>query len=478
VRIISRRRFVQTGAAGSLALAGLGRESQAQSAKPNIVFIMADDLGYADVSCYGQRDYTTPNIDRIANEGLKFMQAYANSAVCSATRTGLITGRYQYRLPVGLEEPVNDTTPKDVGLPPNHPTLPSLLKKIGYATTLVGKWHLGSLPNFSPLKSGYDHFFGIWGGSSDYFIHGPNSPTPLYEEEVPVERHGYMTNLLGDRAVQTIEGYARSKEPFLISLHFTAPHWPWEGPDDEAEAKRINGRLRHHDGGTQKTYAAMVQALDTNIGRVLQALDVHGLSNNTIVIFTSDNGGERFSKTWPFTGMKQELLEGGLRIPAIARWPGRIAAGSMSDQAMITMDWVPTLVTAAGTSMDSAYPPDGESLLPALTERATPHPRKFYWRYKAGSQRALRDGDLKYLRINGNEFLFDVVRDPRERANLKERDKDAFERLKKDWEVWNATMLEERPRPAQHGFPGNLVADHYGVTNPAPAAPAASAPTR
>ena len=136
---ISRRRFVQTSAAGSLALAGLGRESQAQAAKPNIVFIMADDLGYADVSCYGQRDYTTPNIDRIANEGLKFMQAYANSAVCSATRTGLITGRYQYRLPVGLEEPVNDTTPKDVGLPPNHPTLPSLLKKIGYATTLVGK---------------------------------------------------------------------------------------------------------------------------------------------------------------------------------------------------------------------------------------------------------------------------------------------------------------------------------------------------
>ena len=233
-RDLSRRRFVQATAAGSFALAGFGRASQAQAVRPNIIFIMADDLGYADVSCYGQRDYTTPNVDRLAIEGLKFTQAYANSAVCSATRTALATGRYQYRLPVGLEEPVNDTTPKDVGLPPSHPTLPSLLKKTGYATTLVGKWHLGFLPTFSPLKSGYDHFFGVWGGSADYFNHGPGSPTPLYEEEVPVERHGYMTNLLGDQAVQTIEANAKSKQPFLLSLHFTAPHWPWEGPHDEA----------------------------------------------------------------------------------------------------------------------------------------------------------------------------------------------------------------------------------------------------
>ena len=325
---------------------------------------MADDLGYADVSCCGQRDYTTPNVDRLAIEGLRFTQAYANSAVCSATRTALATGRYQYRLAVGLEEPVNPTTPKDVGLPPSHPTLPSLLKRAGYGTTLVGKWHLGFLPTFSPLKSGYDHFFGIWGGSSDYFNHGPGSPTPLYEQEVPVERHGYMTNLLGDRAVQTVEGYARSKEPFLLSLHFTAPHWPWEGPNDEAELKRIAGRIRHHDGGTQKTYATMVQSLDANIGRVLQTLDTHGLSANTIVIFTSDNGGERFSHVWPFSGMKTELLEGGLRIPAIVRWPGRIAAGSVSEQAMITMDWMPTLLAAAGSEMDPAYPPDGENLLP------------------------------------------------------------------------------------------------------------------
>jgi arylsulfatase A-like enzyme len=333
---------------------------------------------------------------------------------------------------------------------------------------------LGFLPDFSPIKSGYDHFYGIFGGAADYFNHGADASRSgaeaarLYEEEVPVERHGYMTNLLGDRAVQTIEGYAGSKQPFLLSLHFTAPHWPWEGPDDEAESKRIRN-IMHRDGGTQKTYGRMVQSLDANIGRVLQALDVHGLSENTIVVFTSDNGGERFSKTWPFTGMKQELLEGGLRVPAIARMPGHIAAGSVSDQAMITMDWAPTLLAIGGTRPDPAYPSDGEDLAPALTGAAA-HPRKFYWRYKAGSQRAIRDADWKYLRIAGNEFLFDVVQDPRERANLKERYSDVFDRLKGDWEAWNATMLEERPRPAAYAQPGNVMADHYGVVNP-PVAP-------
>jgi arylsulfatase A-like enzyme len=482
---LSRRRFVQTTAMSSLALAGIGfgRASRAQSPKPNMVFIMADDLGYADVSCYGQRDYTTPNVDRLAIEGLRFTQGYANSAVCSATRTALATGRYQYRLPVGLEEPINASSPRNIGLPPSHPTLPSLLKKAGYSTALVGKWHLGFLPDFSPLKSGYDQFFGIFGGAADYFNHGADAlrtgaeSSQLHEQEVPIERHGYMTNLLGDRAVQTVEGFAKSKEPFLLSLHFTAPHWPWEGPDDQAESKRIRN-IFHRDGGTQKTYAIMVQSLDVNIGRVLQALDASGLAGNTIVVFTSDNGGERFSKTWPFSGMKTELLEGGIRVPTIVRWPGRIAAGSVSEQVTITMDWVPTLLAAAGTTPDAAYPSDGEDLGPIMTGRAAPHSRRLYWRYKAGSQRAIRDGDWKYLRIAGNEFLFDVVKDPRERGNLKDRQKDVFDRLKTDWETWNDTMLPERPRPAAYSNPGNFLADHYGVINPAPAAPPGNAPTR
>jgi arylsulfatase A-like enzyme len=387
----------------------------------------------------------------------------------------LITGRYQMRLEVGLEEPINAATPKSVGLPPSHPTLPSLLKQAGYATSLVGKWHLGYLPDFGPLKSGYDRFFGIFGGAADYFNHGPDASrsgaeaSQLHEQEVPVERHGYMTNLLGDRAVETIDGYARSKEPFLLSLHFTAPHWPWEGPDDEAESKRIRN-VFHRDGGTRKTYMAMMQSLDGNIGRVLQALDVHGIFANTIVVFTSDNGGERFSDTWPFSGMKAELLEGGLRVPAIVRWPGRIPAGTVSDQVTITMDWLPTLMAAAGTQPDPAYPPDGDNLLPVVAGGASVRPRKLFWRFKAGGQRAARDGDWKYLQIAGNEFLFDVVKDPRERANLKDRHKDVFDRLKNDWMAWNNTMLAERPRPAAYSNPGNFLADHYGVINPAPVA--------
>ena len=184
---VSRRRFVQATAASSLALAGIGfgRTGLTQTVRPNIVFILADDLGYADVSCYGRRDYTTPNVDRLAIEGLRFTQAYSNSANCSPTRTGLITGRYQMRLQVGLEEPINAvTTPRSIGLPPSHPTLPSLLKKVGYRTSLVGKWHLGFLPDFSPLKSGYDQFFGIFSGAADYFNHGPNAAAgQLYEQE-------------------------------------------------------------------------------------------------------------------------------------------------------------------------------------------------------------------------------------------------------------------------------------------------------
>jgi arylsulfatase A-like enzyme len=174
--------------------------------------------------------------------------------------------------------------------------------------------------------------------------------------------------------------------------------------------------------------------------------------------------------------MKTELLEGGLRVPSIVRWPGRIAAGSISQQVMATMDWMPTLLAAAGTSPDSAYPSDGEDLGSILTARAAPHPRKLYWRYYAGSQRAIRDGNWKYLRIAGNEFLFDVVKDPRERANLKDREKAIFDRLKGDWEAWNATVLPERPRPMFYGNPGAGVADRYGVTNPPPPAPLVSQP--
>jgi arylsulfatase A-like enzyme len=430
---------------------------------PNIVFILADDLGYADLSCCGQPDFSTPNIDRIAERGVRFTQGYANSAVCSATRTALITGRYQYRLPLGLEEPLSMKT--DIGLPPTHPTLPSLLRRAGYATALIGKWHLGMPPLFGPLKSGYERFWGIRTGAADYYTHlSPRGQPDLWDGDETILQSGYLTDLFGDQAVAAVNDYTRSGRPFLLSLHFNAPHWPWEAPGDEAESRRLIGANLHHwDGGTQRTYARMVQAMDLQVGRVLQALDMTGAAANTIVIFTSDNGGERFSATWPFTGIKTELLEGGLRVPALVCWPERIAAGRTSEQVMITMDWFATLLAAAGTAPNPDYAPDGIDLLPVLTGSGQIQPRKLYWRYKTNAQRALREGDFKYLKIRGNTYLFNVVEDPRERANLKSRMPALFARLEQEWADWNESMLPEIPDSFGEIFTAAQLADHIGA---------------
>jgi arylsulfatase A-like enzyme len=460
---VTRRTLLRNMALGTVALAS-GVDNvfgQKVSGPPNIVFIVADDLGYADLSCYGRPDISTPNIDGMAVKGVRFLQAYANSAVCSATRTALITGRYQYRLPIGLEEPL---VGRDVGLPTDHPTLPSLLKKAGYSTTLVGKWHLGLLPKFGPLQSGYDHFYGFRGGTVDYYTHA-NQRADLWDDDVQVHQMGYLTDMLGSRAVDVVNGYAKLARPFLVSLHFNAPHWPWEAPGDEAESNRLRSAssLFDFDGGTQKTYQRMIQEMDLQIGRVLEALHANGLAENTIVIFTSDNGGERFADTWPFTGRKTELLEGGLRIPAIISWPARIPHGRTTDQVAISMDWMPTLLAAANVPSDPAFPPDGISLLPMLTQNEAAVERKLFWRYKANAQRAARDGDYKYLKILDNTFLFNVVEDPMERANLKVRRKDVYDRIVAEWHAWNATMLPEIDESSTDNFTGDKLADHIGT---------------
>ena len=441
---------------------------------PNIVFFLADDLGYADVACYGRPDIATPSINRIAADGVRFLQGYANSAVCSATRTALITGRYQYRLRVGLEEPIA-AADANVGLPPSHPTLPSLLKLVGYQTTLLGKWHLGPLPAFSPLKSGYDHFFGFRGGALDYFTHtGGGHKDDLWDGDVPVHEIGYLTDLIGNHAVDAVNAHAKSDRPFFLDVHFNAPHWPWEAIDDEAEAERLRkASLRHFDGGSQRTYQRMIERMDMQIGRVLAALDANGLTENTIVIFTSDNGGERFADTWPFTGRKTELLEGGLRVPVLMRWPVRLRAGLVTQQVCISMDWLPTLLAAAGAPADPAFPSDGIDLLPLLTPDATPAPRKLFWRYKANAQRAARDGDWKILKINDSTFLFNIVDDPMERANLRDRRRDIYDRMVAEWNSWDDGMLPEIKESYTEDFDAAELADHIG-TAPASGEPDAS----
>ena len=458
---MTRRRLVASAATAPL----LGAPALAQSPAPlpNIVFFLADDLGYADISCYGRPDISTPNIDRIAADGIRFLQAYANSAVCSATRTALITGRYQYRLRVGLEEPI--AGPLNVGLPPSHPTLPSLLKPHGYQTALLGKWHLGRLPDFNPLKSGYDHFFGFRGGALDYYTHtGPDHRDDLWDGDTPVHQVGYMTDLIGDRAVAAVNAFAQADQPFFLDVHFNAPHWPWEAVGDQAEAERLRkASLFDYDGGTQRTYQRMIQRMDLQIGRVLQALDENRLNAGTIVVFTSDNGGERFADTWPFTGRKTELLEGGLRIPAVLRWPAQVPPGSATQQVAISMDWLPTLLAAAGGAPDPAYPTDGMNLLPALTRNASPVQRKLFWRYKANAQRAARDGDWKILKIAEHTFLFNVADDPMERANLRDRHRDIYDRMISEWNEWDSAMLPEVRESFTDAFTAGQLADHIGA---------------
>lgn len=458
--MISRRKFFTVGGAAALS-ACLRARPGPESKRPNIVFILADDLGYADLSCYGRRDYETPEIDTLASQGARFLSAYASSPVCSPTRTALITGRYQYRLPLGLEEPLGA---RDIGLPPEHPTLPSLLRKQGYETALVGKWHMGGLPDYGPLKSGYDHFWGFRHGAIDYFSHVGPWGRDLWDQDVPVEEAGYLTDLLGARAVEMIEWFAASDRPFLLSLHFSAPHWPWQGAQDQAESARLKSlgsrALLHWDGGSMETYRKMVEVMDFQVGRVMAALDANDLRDNTIVVFTSDNGGERFSDTWPFSGRKTELLEGGIRVPSILRWPDRVVAGSTMNEPNITMDWTATLLAACGAEPDPDYPLDGRDL---LAQGGVGPERMLFWRYRHLDQQACRQGSWKYLRIAENSFLFDVEKDPMEKANLKERHPQKFAELAKAYDAWEAGMLPIDPESNTHGFTGREVADRFGV---------------
>lgn len=462
------RRTAMAGALGTAALAvAVPGLAHTPGRKPNFLFIMADDLGYADLSCYGRQEYTTPVLDSLAAQGMQFMHGYANSAVCSSTRVGLITGRYQYRLPVGLEEPLSNP---DLGLEPDTPCLPSLMKAQGYHTALVGKWHMGHLPRFGPLQSGYDEFWGNRGGGVDYFTHEVGGQPDLWDGDVQVEEHGYYTNLLADRSIEYLEARAaEADKPWLLSLHFTAAHWPWQGDNDRgrAESERLsqvsteNGDLNivHYDGGDMETYAEMVTSLDTNIGRILNRLRELGMEQDTVVVFTSDNGGERFSHNWPFTGIKTELLEGGIRVPFIVRWPGVTAPGSTTDVPAMSMDFLPTFLAAAGGHAAPGMPFDGVDLMPALTGGRLA-PRDMYWRYWSKDQKAVRRGEHKYLKIGPNEFLFNVVADPLERANLKNRMPELFAELKAAHAAWNSQMLFD-PNARSYGMDAEHLADHY-----------------
>ena len=418
--------------------------------RPNIIYIVADDLGFADLGCYGGRDSVhgpvSPQLDALAAGGLRMTQGYANAPVCSPTRFALMTMRYQYRVRGGMEEPINSKSKGSttLGLPPSIPTLPSLLREAGYDTALIGKWHLGYPPAFGPLRSGYDSFYGIMAGGVDYFTHCSSKGDPdLYIDDEPHQEIGYLTDLISRRAVEHVRGKAASAQagkPFFLSLHYTAPHWPWETRDDAQLAEQVKGNLFHLDGGNIHTYHRMIQHMDEGIGWLVQALREANLLDNTLIVFTSDNGGERFSDNWPLVGGKMDLTEGGIRVPWIAHWPAVIPAGSLSAQHCMTMDWSATLLALGGGSAHPDYPLDGVSLAQVLRQPSQTFERPLYWRMNHRQQRAYRLGAWKYLQVDGHEYLFDLQADERERANLARKQPERLQAMRQAWLQWAQTV--------------------------------------
>jgi arylsulfatase A-like enzyme len=417
--------------------------------KPNIIFIVADDLGYADLGCYGGRDAAfgkvSPVLDHLAAQGLRFTDGYSNSPVCSPTRFAMISARYQYRFRGAAEEPINSASRgnENLGMPVAHPTLPSLLRESGYTTALFGKWHLGYPPTFGPIKSGYDEFFGPMSGGVDYFTHCNGRGVHDFfigEEEKHVE--GYLTDLISNRAVDYIQQAkaAVEQKPFFLSLHYTAPHWPWETRDDQHLAQEVKTNLFHLHGGNVETYQKMIYQMDEGIGWIVKALKETGQLDNTLIVFTSDNGGERFSDNWPHVGGKMDLTEGGIRVPYIAYWPKVIKPGRVSDQQCLTMDWSATMIAAGQATAHADYPLDGISLLPVLNDSDREFERPLFWRMNYRGQRAARLGPWKYLRVDDHDYLFNVEQDGRERANLGGRDPVRLAAMSQSWERWNATM--------------------------------------
>lgn len=432
--------------------------------RPNIVFILADDLGWGDLGSYGSLHNRTPALDRLAAGGIRFTHGYAGSATCSPTRFSLYTGRYPGRLEAGLQEPIV-LRDERTGIPSGHPTLPSLLKDAGYDTAMFGKWHCGFLPWFSPLRIGFDTFFGNLDGAMDYFSHIDTAGQPdLYEGETPVDLVGYYTEMISTRAADYIRRHDGDK-PFYLQVNYTAPHWPWEGPTDQATSEKVTAAMAkdpitalfHFEGGSLDTYRSMVEAMDDGIDRVLAALSESGLSDDTIVVFASDNGGERYAFLWPFVGEKGDLEEGGIRVPLIVRWPSALPAGRVSDTPVVTMDLTASLLDAGGASPHPDYPLDGATLLPWLLEGDEAPTRDLLWRTR--EQGAIRRGPFKLLYdreakpLWGQAFaqsgprvrLFDVTVDGREKADLSKEHSELTAELLATWRSFDDELL---PYPA------------------------------
>jgi arylsulfatase A-like enzyme len=421
--------------------------------RPNVVLIITDDVGYGDFGSYGAPDLKTPHVDSLARDGVRLTDFYSNGSTCSPTRTGLITGRYQQRY--GLERPLGSQGEADWerGLPANGRTLPQLLKNNGYATALVGKWHLGWKAEFSPGAHGFDYFFGFKSGFVDYYQHTAGADSPLtadlFENDRPVEVPGYMTDLITERSVSFIE--QNSERPFFIDVAYNAAHWPYQRPDDPSTARDHARHLGPFDNptNTRADYIAMLERADQGVGRILEALDRLGLRDNTIVIFTNDNGGEWLSRNDPLFNRKGSVWEGGIRVPAIFRWPGHIPPGGVSSQVGITMDLAASILAATGTEVPSDTRLEGVNLFPVFEGTVPQIERTLFWRVAGPTpQRAVRSGDWKLLYDGPRSLLFNVRTDPSERNDLMRDRADVARRLEPLVTAWQEDVdAEAKPLP-------------------------------
>lgn len=424
------------------------------AAQPNIVFLVADDLGYGDIGCYGAPDAKTPNIDQLAADGLRFTQMYSNGAECTPTRTAFLTGRYPQRAG-GLEcaigtgnvgrydDAIRLANSQDLGLPASYATLAPGLKRAGYNNGVFGKWHLGYEPKFNPLDQGFDEFVGFLGGNVDYFTHTELSPLEVFiGGRKPIKRKGYMTHLITDDAVDFIA--RRKDDPFFLYVPFSSPHFPFQGPNDDT------GRMHPEDQfttGTRAKYVELLQDLDRSIGRILKALDKAAVSNNTLVVFVSDHGAMKPGRNLPFAGWKGGLMEGGLRVPAVVRWPGKLKAGTISHQPASLLDLTRSFLRAGGAKVGTL---DGIDILKHVQDGKRDFDRSFYWRARRGDRtwRAIRDADLKYIyKIEGGkeeEWLFDVSKDAGEQENLLSKRSNAAERLRAKLVRWEKAVKPRR----------------------------------
>jgi arylsulfatase A-like enzyme len=425
-------------------LPGVAQAQPAGPTRPNVVLIITDDVGYGDIGSYGAPDIRTPNIDSLARDGVKLTDFYANAATCTPTRVGLLTGRYQQRY--ALENPLGNVgLVGDQGLTATGRSLAQLLKTHGYATGLVGKWHVGYQTRHSPNAHGFDYFFGFKSGFIDYYTHTAGDGLPdLWENETPIERDGYMTDLITTEAVGFIETHA--DRAFFLDVSYNAAHWPYQVPDMPSKAVGNARHLQPHDAdtGTRADYVAMLERADQGVGEILRALDRQGLAGNTLVIFTNDNGGEWLSRNAPLFHRKQTLWEGGIRVPALLRWPGRIPAGTVSGQVGITMDLTASILAATQSPVPADARLEGMDLLPMLSGKAADVERTLFWRTTGqGPQRAVRRGDWKLLVDAGKVLLFDVRADLGERNDLAGQRQDIARELRPLVAAWEADVDAE-----------------------------------